>query len=82
MELTIVGASTLLTESRAVLLCRNVALPTKIKPLFMSVLRSGGGRSQARELNYAPCRSIPAYAACAIRRGFALVLRGMAANAQ
>jgi len=54
----------------------------QIKPLFMSVLRSGGGRSQARELNYAPCRSIPAYAASAICGGFALVLRGMAADAQ
>ena len=42
MELTIVGASTLLTESKAVLLCRNVAFPTKFKPLFVSVLRSGG----------------------------------------
>ena len=43
MELTIVGASTLETESKAVLLCRNVALPTNSSPSSMSVLRSGGG---------------------------------------
>ena len=42
VELTILGASTLLTESSAVLLWRKVALPANFKPLFVSVPHSCG----------------------------------------
>ncbi len=41
VELTIVGASTLLTESKAVLLVPECCIPYQFKPLFVSVLRSG-----------------------------------------
>ncbi len=41
VELTILGASTLLTESSAVLLCRKVAFPAKLSPCsFLSCLHA------------------------------------------